>query len=134
MVKVRAPRTDAPQPPGNSGRFPQLWRYDVVELFLLGENERYVELEFGPFGHYWFLQLKGCRQIVGEIEPLMHECKHTEDTWEAGACLPPLDFQPHACNVTCILSTQRFHGSLVELPGEIPNFHQLKYFFPLPSR
>jgi hypothetical protein len=63
--------------------FPNLWRHDVIELFLLGPDKRYLELEFGPFGHYWFLELDGCRNITGEIEPFAHDCKRTENFWEA---------------------------------------------------
>ena len=30
-----------------------LWDYEVVELFLLNsDTEEYLELEFGPHGHY----------------------------------------------------------------------------------
>jgi len=132
-VNVRAPLTDAPAPPGAPGRFPHLWRHDVVELFLLGPGERYLELEFGPFCHYWFLQLSGCRQIAGEIEPFAYECRRTK-SWETTARLPSPDFEVRACNIACILGTQRAHGSLAKLPGEVPDFHQLAHFLPLFSK
>jgi hypothetical protein len=35
-----------------------LCNHDVVELFLLGKDERYLQPEIGPYGHYLVLQLK----------------------------------------------------------------------------
>lgn len=132
-ITVRGPLTDAPPPPGAPGRFPHLWRHDVVEVFLLGPDDHYLELEFGPFGHYWFLTLEGCRRITGEIGPLAHNCARNGRTWEAAALFPLPSFEPQAYNVACIFGMNRFHGSLAELPGEVPDFHQLKHFILLPS-
>ena len=44
-------------PPGS---YYQLWDYEVVELFFLNSKTgRYLELEFGPHGHYLVLLLAG---------------------------------------------------------------------------
>ncbi len=130
FVSVSAPRTEAPSPPGPSGRFPHLWRHDAVEVFLLGAGETYWELEFGPHGHYWFLHLEGRRNITGEIEPLAHSCRSTARRWEAAAKLPAPPFEVVSFNVACILGAQRLHGSLSPLPGKTPDFHQLEHFLP----
>ncbi len=132
-VAVSGPVTAQPPPPGPVGRFPELWRHDVIEVFLLGEGGRYLELELGPHGHYWLLSLHGCRNIVSEIQPLAHEWKRGEERWEASVSIPSTALPAGLCafNVTTILGPQRFHGSYVPLPGSTPDFHQLECFhFP----
>mgnify|MGYP000948447806 CR=1 FL=1 len=132
-VTVSGPLTRSPAPPHPPGRVEALWRHDVVEVFLLGDDDRYLELELGPHGHYWLLALHGCRNIVGEPAPLHHAWRQDAGRWEASIMLPATALPPglRALNVTCILGTGRFHGSFVPLPGERPDFHQLaRFHFP----
>lgn len=132
-VTVSGPVTGQPPPPGPAGRFEELWRHDVIEVFLLGAGERYLELELGPHGHYWLLMLHGCRNIVSEFEPLGHTWRCGEDRWEVCVRIPCAVLPAGLCafNVTTILGPQRFHGSYVPLPGDKPDFHQLDCFhFP----
>ena len=132
-VTVAGPLTTMPPPPDPPGRVEALWRHDVIEVFLLGDDDRYLELELGSHGHYWLLSLHGCRSIAGELTPLHHAWRHEGGRQEASVRLPAAALPPglRAVNVTCILGPERFHGSFVPLPGARPDFHQLERFhFP----
>ena len=50
-----------PKPDAPPGRLDGLWNFEVVELFLLGADQRYLELEFGPHGHHLALRFRGPR-------------------------------------------------------------------------
>ncbi len=58
-VKITAPYFGNPAPSGPKGAFMKLWEFEVVEAFFLGDEDRYLELEFGPHGHHQILILKG---------------------------------------------------------------------------
>ena len=42
--------------------FEGLWKFEVVELFIKGRSDKYVEIEMGPHGHYLILACDGHRQ------------------------------------------------------------------------
>lgn len=64
IILIDAPFYGDKSPSGALGSTDQLWEYEVVELFLLGEDSQYLEIELGPHGHYLVLQLKSIRRIV----------------------------------------------------------------------
>ena len=72
IVEIEAPYfNDEPKPmvnngtePAPNGSFYGLWDYEVAEMFFLGDNDRYTELEFGPHGQYLVLFLDGVRNAV----------------------------------------------------------------------
>lgn len=50
VIQVDAPFYNDPpllSPPGST---PNLWDYEVVEVFFLGEDEKYLEVELAPKG------------------------------------------------------------------------------------
>ena len=51
-IRIDAPFYDDPAPKAPIGRLDRLWQYEVVELFLVGPDGHYIELEFGPHGHW----------------------------------------------------------------------------------
>ena len=54
------------------GRLWQLWEHEVVEIFIAGEDGHYLELEFGPWGHYLALTFSDVRQILDDSCHLDH--------------------------------------------------------------
>ncbi|MEZ4224828.1 MAG: hypothetical protein R3B13_28000 [Polyangiaceae bacterium] len=64
IVEVDAPFYDDPAPPGPPGPTPGLWDFEVVEVMWLGREQRYLELELSPHGHYLALQLEGVRNVA----------------------------------------------------------------------
>ena len=62
-IKIDAPFYNDPVPEAPIGRFDRLWKYEVVELFLVGPDGHYIELEFGPHGHWLALAFSAPRVL-----------------------------------------------------------------------
>jgi len=131
IVNIDAPFHDDPAPPGPAGSFDGLWDYEVVEVFLLGAAERYLELEFGPHGHYLALQLEGRRNAIARGLPLDYTSDQKGSRWTGSAEVPlaslPADL--HACNAYAIHGVAQERRYLATYPGTgAPDFHQLASF------
>ena len=50
VIRVDAPFHGDPPPAGPPGPTEGLWEHEVVEAFLLGPGEEYLEVELGPHG------------------------------------------------------------------------------------
>lgn len=123
-----------PAPNGPPGRHPTLWQHEVVELFLLGDDQRYLEIEIGPHGHWLALQLAGRRNVVAT--PDLHCRIHRlDDRWTAELQLPRaiLPKGLHAANAYAIHGTEhaRSYHATYPAPGLRPDFHRLDTFGPL---
>jgi hypothetical protein len=131
-VEVDAPfhGDDAPDLP--AGKAPGLWNFEVVEVFLLGVDERYLEVELGPHGHYLVLELAGRRRVVREHTELDYRVRH-QDARFFGQAQIPLDWLPPGAdrmNAYAIHgpSGARQHLAWRGAPGERPDFHRLETF------
>ncbi|MEQ1564905.1 MAG: hypothetical protein ABMA64_04655, partial [Myxococcota bacterium] len=123
-------------PPGPAGPTPKLWEHEVVELFVLGDDQRYTEIELNPHGHHLVLQLDGIRNIVAAELPLTFDATIAGDRWTGVATLDRalLPSPPRKCNVYRVAGagpTRRWQA-LVDVPGEKPDFHRLDRFAPWP--
>ena len=59
-IRVQAPFYGDPSAPRVPvGPTDNLWEYEVVELFILGPDEQYTEIELAPAGHHLVLTLDG---------------------------------------------------------------------------
>ncbi|GHC54759.1 hypothetical protein [Roseibacillus persicicus] len=133
----QAPALSAPQ--SSPGEFvPELWRYDVAEIFFLEPSGRYLEINLAPNGAWWARWFGKVRQAESEqpdFQEVVTESKLGADSWEASILLPDSLFSDIGglrFNVTFILNSPRqtFH-SLAKLPGAEPDFHQPDHFLPL---
>lgn len=78
LIEIDAPFFNDPAPPPiqsdasvRPGPYPELWNYEVVELFFLSStSNHYLELEFSPHGHYLVLLLTDRRQIFKQMLPI----------------------------------------------------------------
>lgn len=134
-VRVEATRYGDPPPPAPPGRCDGLWNHEVVELFVLGRDERYLELELGPHGHWLALALAGRRRIVASDLALDYQARLEEGHWRgrarfSSAWLPP---EPWSANAYAIHGTGegRRHLAWQPVPGDAPDFHRLECFAPL---
>ena len=85
---VDAPFHGDPSPTIPAGRTPGLWNFEVVELFLHAPADRYLELEFGPHGHWLALRLQGVRNVVDADVTIAFSVEHHADRWHGRATIP----------------------------------------------
>jgi hypothetical protein len=135
-VAVDAPFFDDPPPPGAPGPTAGLWEFEVVELFLLGTGDRYLELELGPHGHHLVLQLGGRRRVEAQGLPLAFTAERAGARWTGRAHAPAAWLPPElrACNAYAIHGSGRArrYAAAFPVPGPEPDFHRLEHFGPLP--
>jgi hypothetical protein len=135
VIFVDAPYNGAPAPPGPAGSTDRLWEYEVVEFFLLGDDEEYLEIELGPHGHYLVLGFKGPRNVKRAHLPIEFTTKIHGQRW-SGQAFVPLDLLPpntQKCNAYAIsgCGTGRRYYAHYPLGGLSPDFHRLSDFGPL---
>lgn len=139
-VWVEAPDHGDPPPPappvGPSGSTPRLWEYEVVELFLVGPKQRYLEIELGPRGHHLALLLRGPRRVERTGLPLTYAVDPPRDgRWRGhariDAALVPTPLR--AMNAFAIhgVGSARRHLAAAPTGGEVPDFHRLERFLPV---
>jgi hypothetical protein len=135
IVEVDAPLHGDPPPSAPPGRCDGLWEHEVVELFLLGDDARYTEIELGPHGHYLVLKLHGARQLVDDRIPLALQTRIDGGRWHGRATLERAHLpQPvRAANAYAIhgVAPARRHLAAHPVPGPRPDFHRLDCFQPL---
>jgi hypothetical protein len=131
-VEVDAPYYGDPAPPGRPGSVDGLWEYEVVELFLVGSNDHYLEIELSPHGHHLVLALHGERRQVATGLPARVEVRLHEGRWRAEAELDPglVPARLHAGNAFAIHGLGEDRRYLVAHPtgGSRPDFHRIATF------
>jgi hypothetical protein len=134
-IQVRAPYHGDPPPPSPPGSTDFLWEHEVVELFVLGAQERYTEIEMGPHGHFLVLQLAGRRNAVRRCLPINYHAEIEGNTWMGRASIPMelLPEDPTHLNFTAIHGQghQRRYLAWTPMPGPHPDFHRIEAFAPI---
>lgn len=137
-VDIRAGYHGDPRPPKPAGPCEGLWEFEVVELFLANRHGRYLELEFGPHGHYLALGFAGIRRrMAGEII-LHYQADIDGSTWQGRAWVPKAALPP---GPGLLVNAYAIHGvgparrylAAFPVPGTRPDFHQPRYFRPWPE-
>ena len=128
-IRVSAPYYGSPQAPSTPvGPTDQLWEHEVVEIFIYGENEHYLEIELAPSGHHLVLQLRGIRNVIASKLPLDFTATIHGDRWTGTARVNKdhLPNSPRRLNATAIHGSKdaRKYLSWNRLPGNEPDFHQ----------
>lgn len=136
VVEIDAPFHGDPPPPGAPGPTWKLWEHEVVELFVLGADDHYTELEISPHGHYLLLRLEGRRNVVARELPLAVTVSRTDGRWQAKTVLPAsvLPIGPWRANAYAIhgLGEARRYLAWTPAPGPAPDFHRIEVFPLLP--
>ncbi len=134
-VTIDAPYHGDPPPPGPPGHAPGLWEFEVVELFVYGDDGRYLELEFGPHGHHLGLELHGVRTVVREVRVIDYHCAIEGDRWRGAASVPLARLPAGAarCNAHAIhgVGAGRRYLSAAPAGGARPDFHRPDVTLPL---
>lgn len=134
-VRFFAPFHADPAPAGPPGPTPGLWSYEVVELFLAGPGEQYLELELGPFGHHLALRLDGVRRPFDQAMPMRCSTRRCGTTAWSGELVVPRAWLPEG---PLRANAYRIHGTgdgrryFAASPpgGPQPDFHRLDAFRP----
>ncbi len=134
---------DAP-PLTAAGALDGLAQFEVVELFLSGPGEDYLEIELGPHGHHFVLELRGIRAPVRTCLPIEYavqlersdvpDAEGVLGRWSAQARVPVayLPAQVTRANAYAIHGPAgaRCHHAHAPVPGARPDFHRPEYFVP----
>jgi hypothetical protein len=132
LVELEAPFHDDPAPPGPAGALDGLWDFEVVELFLLGTGQHYLELEFSPHGHYLALSMAGPRQRAAKDHPLKYRSRVDGERWSGSAAIPihllPVGLHAHNAYSIHGVGTARRYLAAFPIGGRAPDFHRLEYF------
>jgi hypothetical protein len=78
-----------------------LWNFEVVELFIKGKLDKYIEIELGPHGHYLVLAFDGYRQCFKRrIEPIYYKAEMSSDKsrW-VGKFVAPIHLLPPSTGI-----------------------------------
>ena len=137
QIEWDAPYNGDPAPNAPPGSTPKLWEHEVVELMLLGDDERYLELEFGPHGHYLVLQLQGVRGVKSQGSALHLHVRIEGPRWR-GSVRVPNDLIPRGwskLNAFRIagVGSHRQYAAHKGSDAPIPDFHRLDCFVDLAS-
>ncbi len=131
-VRVDAPFHDDPPPAAPPGRCDRLWEHEVVELFLVGRGDRYLEVEFGPHGHYLALGLHGVRRVVDAAISIEFRATVAAGRWAGvGAILRrdlPADLERWNAFAMHGVGPARRYLAAHPLPGPRPDFHRIGAF------
>lgn len=135
LLEVEAGFYGDPPPPAPGGRLDGLWDHEVVELFLLGRDEAYLEIELGPHGHWLGLRLSGRRRVADHRVPIAFRATRQGARWRgaarfAAAWLPPGLCAANFYSIHGVGPARRFLA-MAPVPGEAPDFHRLEHFPPL---
>jgi hypothetical protein len=136
FIEVHAPFYGDPAPPRAPGNCPRLWEHEVVECFFVGDDERYLEVELGPHGHYLLLSLSGPRRVEREGMEALYTVTRSSTRWAARMEVSR-DLLPgtiKSVNAFAIhgVGRKRRYFAFHPLPGDRPDFHQPSRF-PLVS-
>jgi hypothetical protein len=138
-LHVDAPFHDDPPPAGPPGPTWKLWEHEVVELFVVGVGrpEPYLEVEVGPHGHHVVIQLLGDRTVItARLLPLDYRAHIDGDRWTGVAKIPRdyLPFGAFRANAYTIhgVGASRRYLAWWPVPSEVPDFHLIEHFPPVP--
>ena len=127
-IHIDAPFYNDPKPPGPRGPTPSLWNYEVVEIFLVGEDGQYLELEFSPHGHYLMLWLSAPRVAQDRALTCSYDASCRAERWTGTAVMPrsvvPAMIQRVNAFAISGLGSSRQYLAWHPLPGPKPDFHQ----------
>lgn len=133
LITAKAPKFSVEHQPNvpTGTRFDGLWEFDVLEIFFVGEGEKYLEIELGTAGHYLVLSFDGIRRRVNDFydKSFDHNFVRNDDGSTVSTILIPNDILPPVITRAnaFVIGGQEFLA-YAQLPGEKENFHQPQAF------
>jgi len=133
LLEWEAPLYNDPRPAAASGQLEGLWEHEVVECFLAApESGQYVELEFGPHGHWLALEFSGYRRRCRELQVSVYNWQRDGQRWYGNASieLSPLVSRLETGNAYLIhgASPERCYHAAFGDSALAPDFHRIELF------
>jgi hypothetical protein len=131
-----APWRDEPNPNVPTGECMDLWRYQAVEVFLAGpDGPGYLELEFGPAGHWLAFEFSAYRCLLERRNVHSYTWQVGQVRWTGRAVLleVPLLTRVSRGNAHFVHHClgERVYCSANGQRGARPDFHRSDLFLPL---
>ncbi len=129
-----APPMVGPLPSQPPGCCFGLWEYPVLELFLASVQGPYVELEFGPGGHWLAIYLSEYRRRSVYLEGVDYRWWHWGNRWRGRATVTlPASHHWQRGNAFLIQREggERRYMAAQAPTGSRPDFHQLDSYLLL---
>jgi hypothetical protein len=129
-IRASLPHQETPRVPAGAPRtrVADLYEYDVVECFLVGEGGRYLEVELGAGGHFLVLSFDATRVLADAHEDLEPTLRFQSGAhgWRSTLLLPAQLLPPRICAVNAfVIAGGRFLAwHPLPGPGAAPDFHQ----------
>lgn len=140
LVSVSGPFFNDPGPPpcAAGSACDGLWNYEVAEVFFLGKNEKYLEVELSPHGQHLLLLLNGVGKPFLDKMPIEYTAQidRTKNTWNGIATIPMDYLPPHVGRINAYAihgsGLNRRYESLYPASANVsnPDFHRLEFFKP----
>jgi hypothetical protein len=114
-------------PPGS--RVANLWEYDVVECFLVGEST-YLEVELGAGGHFLVLDFSAPRVRRREYADFAPRLAFSPsgERWTSGIVIPWDMVPPGLTALNAFVIVRDHLLAYHPTPGAAPDFHQPSTF------
>lgn len=128
-IRVHAPQLENQRVPDapNDSRVDGLWEYDVVELFFVGDDGTYTEIEIGAGGNYLVLQFDGIRHRSNDFAGREFDHRHsaaTPGTWQTAMTIPWDALPKNITKMNAFVIANGQHLAMSPVPGAEPDFHQ----------
>jgi hypothetical protein len=122
-------------PQVDEGFFPELWRFEVVEVFIAGANGAYLEFEVGPWGHFAVFAFASRRQKERNVPVQHYTAERVAGRFRGSlsfdaSALPPGALRWNAHRIDGPSEARRYFSARAN-PGARPDFHNLAAAVPL---
>ena len=148
IITVDAPYYDNPPPKKHDDTCVCLWDFEVVEVFIKGRMDKYIEIELSPHGDYLILAMDGHKQCFHEsLKPKSYCAEISGNRWTGKLVIPFTYLPPPLVCAHCPLfcfnafamhdeAEKRMHFAHFPASAEggydQPDFHRLHLFEGLP--
>ena len=128
-IRVQAPELENQKIPDapKEARVDGLWNYDVVELFFVGKDGKYLEVELGAGGHYLVLGFKGVRNLENDYKEFATDIRYSQAVpgmWQSGITIPWEMLPKELAGFNAFAITDGQFLAMNAVPGNEPDFHQ----------
>ena len=136
-ICIDAPFFNDARPPPNAT---DLWNFEVVEVFIKGRFDKYIEIEVGSHADYLILLCDGYRQcFIRRLDANLCTAQILNNRWIGEIEIPnhylppPTELGYYTCNAFSIHGEREYCAAFPPSSSTLePDFHKLELFEKLP--